>query len=310
MKLSKNIHNVGFTIKQHSPTILVGAGVVGIVASAVLACRATLKVHDVFEETKQKRETINKVLEDKELVAANDYTEKDAKKDLTITYVQGGLKLIKLYAPSVILGALSISGIIASHHILSKRNVALASAYAIVDKGFKDYRKNVKDRFGERVDYELKHNIKAEKIKVESTDENGNAVTEEKEVDVKQSELDQYSDYARFFDECSPYWTDNAEYNLKFLKDCERFANEKLRLEGKLFLNEVYKMLGIPESKAGCIVGWVYPQGDIAEDKADGYVDFGIYDIYKRRAQEFVNGYEKSILLDFNVDGVIWEILK
>ena len=306
--VGKNFHNVGFKIKQHSPAILVGAGVVGVVASTVLACVATTKVDSIIKEAEASKEKINECLEDAELINSGAYTEKDASKDLTIVNVQTGLNLVKIYAPSVILGALSISSIVASHHILSKRNIALASAYAIVDKGFKDYRKNVKERFGDRVDYELKHNIKAETVKVETTDEKGKTVVEDKTIDVMNKDLDQYSEYARFFDESSPFWEKDPELNLYFLKQQERFANEKLRAEGRLFLNEVYKMLGLPETKAGCVVGWVYSKDN--DNGGDNYVDFGMYDVNKRRAQDFINGYERSILLDFNVDGVIWEILK
>jgi hypothetical protein len=50
------------------------------------------------------------------------------------------------------------------------------------------------------------------------------------------------------------------------------------------------------------MVGWI-DGGD-----GDGYVDFGIYDIAAvNNRREFINGYEPSIILDFNVDGVIWD---
>ena len=190
----------------------------------------------------------------------------------------------------------------ASHYILRKRNIALAAAYATIDKGFKEYRKRVIDRFGERIDYELKHNIKAEEIETTVVNEDGTETTAKSVQDVIQGPSDQYSEFARMFDVGNPNWTKNAELNLVFLRQQERFANEKLRSQGFLFLNDIYDMLGIPKTKAGQIVGWVY---DPKDQNSDSYVDFGIYNVYSQPAADFVNGYERSIILDFNVDGNI-----
>lgn len=305
-KVNRGLHNVGFQIKKHSPAILVGAGVVGIVASTVLACKATTKLEGILHESQEKVEKIHTCMEDKELVESGKYTEKDAKKDLTIIYTQTGMKLVKLYAPAILLGAASITGIFASHHILTKRNVALSAAYAVIDKNFKDYRKNVKQRFGDKVDFELRHNIKAEQIDVVETDEKGKEKVKKETVEVADCNKEQYSDYAIFFDETNPNWNRDPEYNKMFLKLQERYANDKLKANGYLFLNEVYEMIGHPRTKAGQVVGWVYnPKNPVG----DNFVDFGMYDINKRRAQDFINGYEKSILLDFNVDGNIWQLM-
>lgn len=107
------------------------------------------------------------------------------------------------------------------------------------------------------------------------------------------------SDYARFFNESCANWTKNPEYNFHFLKQQEMYATSVLKSRGYLFLNDVYDMLGIPRSKAGQVVGWVYDPDNTA---GDNYVDF---DLYSSQNEGFVNGYEKSALLDFNVDGCI-----
>ena len=305
-KFSRNIHRFGFKVKKHSPTILVVGGIIGVVASTVMACKATTKLEGILNESKGQVEKIHSHMENKELIETGKYTEKDAKKDLTIVYTQTGMKLVKLYAPSILLGALSISSICTSHHILNKRNVALSAAYATVENSFKRYRKNVKERFGDKVDFELKHGIKAEQIDVIETDEKGKEKVKQDTVLVADYAKDQYSDYAIFFDELNPNWKSDAEYNKMFLKLQERHANDKLKANGFLYLNEVYEMIGHPRTKAGQVVGWVY---DEKNPVGDNFVDFGIYDVNKRRAQEFVNGYEKSILLDFNVDGNIWDLL-
>lgn len=301
---NRALHLAGLKVKKHSPAILIGVGVVGVVTSTVMACKATLKVNEILEENKKNVEAIHHCAEDQELIESGRYTEKDVKKDLTIAYAQTGVKLVKLYGPAVAVGGLSIASILASYKILNARNVAISAAYTVVDKSFKDYRNRVKERFGEKVDRELKYNIKAKTIETLEVNENGEEVTETKNIEV--SVLDQYSEFARYFDEGSKYWSKSAEYNLTFLRQREKWANEKLQADGFLYLNEVYECLGIPKTKAGQQVGWVYSKDNAV---GDNFVSFGIYDLYKESARDFVNGYEKVILLDFNVDGNILDLM-
>lgn len=303
--LTRKFYRVGFKFKKHSPEILVGAGVVGVVASAVMACKATTKLDDVLTETKDTVDKIHDVTEHPEKIPeGKEYTVEDSKKDLTIVYTQAGVKLVKLYGPAVVLGTVSIAAIIGGHHILRKRNIALAAAYTAVDKGFKEYRGRVLERFGEEVDRELRYNIKAKEIEKTVTDANGKETVVKETVNVADPNLT--SDYARFFDDGCTGWTKDPEFNLMFLKDQQRYADDLLKSKGHLFLNEVYDMLGIPRTQAGQIVGWIY---DEKNPIGDNFVDFGIYDIADERKRSFVNGYERTILLDFNVDGNILEMI-
>lgn len=309
VNLTNTFSRIGFKLKQRSPEILVAAGVVGIVSSMVLACKASTKVHDILEDTKEQLSQVKQVLED-EKFSKETYSEEDAKKDTTIIYAQTGIKFIKLYGPAIILGSLSIASILTSHNILRKRNIALAAAYTVVDKSFKDYRSRVIERFGEELDHELKYNIKAKEIEEVTVDAKGKEKTKKTTISVVNN--DGYSDYARFFDDGCTGWTKDAELNLVFLRQQQDHANEMLKSRGHLFLNDVYYMLGIPKTKAGQVVGWVY---DPEDPVGDNYVDFGLYDIYTHNPREaerksaFVNGYERSCILDFNVDGNIWEMM-
>ena len=301
--IGRTFNKVGFTLKKHSPEILITAGVIGTVASTIMACKATTKVSEILEESKDTIDVIHTGMENGEINGV-EYTEETGKKDLTIVYAKTGLKLVKLYAPAAVLCAASLTGIVASHTILRKRNVALAAAYATVDQGFKKYRGRVVDRFGAEIDREIKHGIVAKEIEETVVDENG----EEKTVKTveKVTDLDMGSDYARFFDESSPYWEKNPEYNMMFLRSQQNYANDLLKTKGRVFLNEVYEMLGIEKSKAGQVVGWVY---DPDNGTGDNYIDFGIMDrAYRsKKTRDFINGYERVILLDFNVDGNVWE---
>ena len=301
-KLMNVYNSVKWNVEKHSPEILLGVGVVGVVATTVTACKATMKLNDILDECVETREKIKEVAENPKY--DDKYSEEDAQKDLTINYVQTGVKIVKLYAPSVALGVFSVGCLLGSHNVMQKRNAALSAAYLTVDKSFKEYKQRVIDRVGEEVEKEIRYGIKAEEVVETVTDEDGNETTVTETVKMMNPNL--YSDYARFFDESSPYWQKDPEYNLVFLKAQQQYANDLLRAKGRLFLNDVYDMLGIEKTKAGQIVGWVY---DPVNPNGDNFVDFGIYDMSKERVRAFVNGYEATILLDFNVDGNIWDLM-
>lgn len=302
--VSRSMHKIGFKLKKHSPEILIVAGAVGAVTSAVMACKATLKVNEVIDEAKDTIDAIHEAVEVGENKAGTVYTEEDGKKDLSLTYLQTGVKLAKLYGPAVILGTLSITAMVSSSVILKKRNVALMAAYTTLDKGFKEYRGRVIERFGKDLDRELRYNIKAKEVEETVVNEDGSTETVKKTVNVV--DPTSISDYAVIYDDGCTGWSKDPELNKFFLKSQERYANDRLKAKGHLFLNEVYDMLGVPRTKAGQIVGWVY---DEKNPNGDNFVDFGMFDVHDDRKRDFINGYERSIILDFNVDGPIVDLI-
>nr|DAQ44379.1 MAG TPA: hypothetical protein [Caudoviricetes sp.] len=282
-------------LRKHSPEILVVAGIVGTVASAVIACKATTKVGEIISEAKDTLDTIHNGAETGS-INGQEYTAEDGKKDTVVVYAQTGMKLAKLYSPAIILGTLSITSILASNNILRKRNVALGAAYAAIDKSFKEYRGRVIERFGEQVDTELKYGIKAKKFEeIEVDPETGKEKKVKKTVMVTDPNLQ--SDYAVYFDSKSRNYETNADYNRMFLKAQQAFANDKLQARGHLFLNEVLDDLDLPRTPAGQIVGWT-------KDGPDGYVNFRIVEV-ERETED--GRHEPALLLDFNVEGNIWE---
>ena len=299
--------------KKYSPEILLVAGVVGVVGSVVLACKATIKAQDILEEAAETKKAIEECKNNVDLVNSGSYTEEDAKKDEIRNVVQTSLHLAKAYAPAVILGGLSLTGIVASNNILRKRNVALAAAYATIDKSFKEYRNRVLNRFGETVEKEIRYNIKAKEIEETTIDKKGKETVIKKTVMTTDSG-DVVSDYARFFDKwtvdekgnkiINHAWTNDPEMNLAFLKAQQAYANDMLNSRRYLYLNEVYELLGFPKTKAGQVVGWM-----LTEDKStgDNFVDFGIYKA-SDNFNDFIYGHD-PILLDFNVDGNIWALM-
>jgi len=272
---------------NHGPAILTGAGIVGGVTTVVLASRATLKVEPVIDEAaadivlqKERAE----LLKDGERVV----TDAEINYEIRKIKIHTALKVAKLYIPAASIGVASASCVLAAHGIMKKRNVALVAAYNALEKSFETYRKRVVDEYGEEKDADYRRGFTDETRK-----KNGETKT------VTSVNPNGISQYARFFDEGNGNWSKTPEYNLVFLRAQQQYANDLLQARGHVFLNEVYDQLGLERSQAGQVVGWV-----IGKD-GDNYVDFGIYDFDNERKREFVNGRERSILLDFNVDGVI-----
>jgi Family of unknown function (DUF6353) len=289
-KLATMAAKQALVAKKNSPSLLFGAGVAGSVVSTVLACRATLKLEEALVETKEKLETAHRVVGN-ELKGGGIYTEQDMKKDIAIIYTRGAVEVVKLYAPSLLVGVASIAALTKSHHILKERNLALASAYTAVDEAFKAYRARVVEKYGEEEDRTLRHDTEAV-----TTTEKGREVT------TYQPTVGGGSMYAKFFDETSSSWMRENEYNYMFLTQQQSWFNDILQVRGYVFLNEVYKALGIMETTAGQSVGW------FMGGEGDSFVDFGLRRPDKAVA-DFVNGRENAILLDFNVDGPIYHLL-
>jgi hypothetical protein len=279
------------TVQKHSPTLLFAAGVVGVGATVFFACRATLKVEDVLEEHSHAKDMIDRAADD---IRVQDYSEEDKRKDQILLYMRTTGRLFKLYAPAIVLGTLSVAALTGAHTTLSRRNVALTAAYAALEKGFREYRARLIGEYGEDKDREFRYGAREIEI-IEETDK-GPKTSMVKRVDVNGASV-----YARFFDEVSPNWTRTPEYNFLFVRCQQNYANDLLHARGHVFLNEVYDMLGLERSKAGAVVGWVIG------DHGDNFVDFGVFNGSSPKARDFVNGHEGSILLDFNVDGVIYD---
>ena len=294
-KVAQVTKKSGLKFRKHSPEILVVSGVVGVVASAVWACKATTKLDAVLEEPKAQIEKIHVLIEHPDMIPeGKEYTEEDSKKDLAIVYTQSALKVVKLYAGPVILGTVSIAAILGGHNILRGRNVALAAAYATLDSSFKDYRNEVVDRFGKEVDYQLKHKLHAEEIteKVEDP-ETGKIKKVKKTVLVKKDDARE-DGYSRLFDAACPNWVNDPNLNRSFLSAAQSYYNDKLHGIGYVFLSDIYNYLGFRITPESRVVGWTL-NGD-----GDGYIDFGF-----DQDDMFMSGYNKDVWLDFNVDGPI-----
>ena len=280
-------------LKKFSPEILTGVGIAGVVTAAVMACKATKKVEDATYDHKNEIMLANQV--------QDSYNKKDINKLKAKAYAGLALDYTKLYGPSVLMGTASIACILGGHGILKKRNAAIAAAYSLVQGRLEEYRGRIRDEFGEDREKQLYFGTHTEEIEVEETNDKGKTKKVKKQVEM--SGPNGMSIYAKCFDDASNAWVPVPEYNLIFLKNQQNYFNDLLRSRGHVMLNEVYDALGLPRTKEGCVVGWILgPDGD-------DFIDFGMYDVTNRSAADFINGYENSIWLDFNVQGLVYDLI-
>lgn len=278
-----------FALSKNSPHIMFGAGVVGVVGTVVLASRATLRVEDVLNETAGEVHEVHRVSE----AHPDKYSDNDRKRDLTVVYARSAGKLAKLYAPSVILGVASIGLLTKAHVTLNKRHTSAVAAFAAVDKAFKQYRERVAEDLGEEKEREYYHGVQEREVYSEK--KNGEPVVST----VKHAAG--YSIYSRIFDvNHNKNAHPEPSFNIFWLRSKENYLNDQLQANGHVFLNDVYRELGFEDTPAGALCGWIKGEGD-------NHIDFGMWgDDKMESVAEFMRGTENAIVLDFNVDGEIW----
>ena len=299
LPIGKMAEQVVSKTQKFAPEALTVVGSIGLVATTVVAMKATTRAEFILDTARDRMDKVEQALDEH----PDEYSKTDAIKDRSIIYGQAAVSFVKNYAPAVGLGVISIAAILAGMGLLKRRNAVLVAAYKGLEQSYRIYREHVTAEVGEEKEYEIRHKAATETRKLEEK--------QDKETE-KRSRLEQklyphpnYSQYARFFDESSSQsWSNNAEYNLVFLRQIQNWANDRLHSRGHVFLNEVYEALGLPHSGQGALVGW------ISDSKhGDNFIDFGIYDENGQKNKDFINNFERSVLLDFNVDGVIWDLI-
>jgi len=277
ISVSRSIGSSELFLRRNAPTIMFAGGVMGVVASTVMACRATLKLSDELPKMKHNLEQAREDLED---------GEENTARSLTLVYVDNAVKVAKLYAPTVAVGSLAIGALTGSHVTLNRRNAGLTAAYAAVSKAYDEYRARVRDELGDEKERDIYQGAVVEKV----VGEDG------KKTKVTTIDPSGTSPYSRLYDESSYNFQKDAQYNLCFIKAQQDYANDLLHRRGFVFLNEVLKELGLDMGNVGAQVGWVV-DGD-----GDGYIDYGL-DRYL--TDPTIDPKEPRIWLDFNVDGTI-----
>lgn len=288
------------SLKKHSPEILMVAGIAGTVVGTVIACKATTKLDPIMEDLEEKREEIKAVVEDEndeELVVEGQ------KKELAIAYAETGVEIVKVYAPAAIIITLSLSSILASCSILRKRNLALMTAYATLNKTFSDYRERVTNRYGKDIEEEIRYGITRKKITEEVIDENGKKKNVKKEVEISTVDAGN-STIFEFSKDTTTHFDTVMDYNRQFLSARQALANDMLIANGYLFLNEVLDLLDLDRTADGFMLGWIFDPNN--NEIGDNEVLFRAKESFKEVEDIEGNPVLVPIInLDFNYDGVI-----
>lgn len=301
MSIGDLIQRSKMKVEKHSPELLIILGIGGVIASTIMACKATSKAKEVVDRAKDDLETVHTYAETGFAEDNLVYTEEDLKKDIPKIYFRAGLELAKLYAPAIVLGSASIGSVLMSNKILRQRNTALAAAYMAVDKGFKEYRSKIVEKYGEEVDRQIRHGIKEIEIEEVTTDNKGKEKVKKQKIQV--ADPSKESIYLKYFTRGNCHWTTNMDLNEYFIRMVQSEANDILRAKGMLTLNEVYELLGFQATKAGMVVGWIY---DKKNPSGDNEV---ILDFKEECIMNEEGGFENAFAIDFNVDGNIYDLM-
>lgn len=281
------------TGQKHSPAILFGAGVIGVVATTILASKATLSLETIISDNEQKQGQAHDLHELNKL-GKNNYNERDYKKDVAILKVRFVKDVTRLYAPAIIVGVASVGALTGSHIVLNRRYTGVVAAYATLDKSFKEYQERVQELAPDLDQKSLLNGVTTREI----ASDDGSKVSFVNESEGR-------SPYAKLFaNETTQEWDTRADYNLYYLRCQQQYANDLLNSRGHVFLNEVYQSLGFEHTPQGAVTGWVKNN----KRGGDNMVDFGIFES-PDRFNDFMSGREGSIWLDFNVDGVVYDLI-
>ena len=292
-KVTRGIGKVKLSTIKHSPELLLAAGIISGAATIFFAAKGTLKAGEVIDAHKEKMDQIHEATE---VATVEEYSARDAQIDTVKTYVQTGASFAKIYAPAIIFGAVSLTCILASHGIMRKRNVALAATLATVRTAFDEYRGRVVRDLGKEMDNHFLYDTVEEVVEREVTDpETGKTKKKKEKVQVPTKP----TAYSRFFEDSNDFQKDGGS-NFLFIKSQLNTAQRHLIKDGYLFLNDVYKLLGLPITQAGQSAGWIYDYDNRESTMIyfKGFEDEG-YATFSSDVIDLLNNRTNSILIDF-----------
>lgn len=291
--LSRTCNRVMFSAKKHSPEIcLVGAFVTGAIGIAFVV-KKSMALPAVLDENKERVAEIK--------AASEEISVKEERKELAKAYTHTGVQIAKLYVGPAVLFVTSAGLVLTSHGIIKGRNAALSAAYAGLSTTFNSYRDRVAERYGKEAEEEIRYGITTKTVKEKVVDENGETQTVKSKVSVVTPGPE--SDYIRYLTPSNPNWENDSDYMELFFNRTQRYANDILRSRGYLYLNTVYEMMALKQSKAGHQVGWVYRKDN---PEGDNQVVLTIKKVQIPRSADPEDGYQQAYLIDFNVDGDIY----
>lgn len=283
--MGKLINKAVHYVKAHESEIMFAGGVASFTGCIVTSCEATLKIDSVLDECD--------VILDNAKNAEYD-SKNERGKELTKAYAVCVGKIAKLYAKPAFLGMTSIACFTRSNQVLNNKVNTLLGAYVALNEKYDSYREEVAEEFGKDKEEDIYSKVRKTSVSDEILEDGEKYASD----DAKLMEQFGYrcGKYSKFFDETSYAFESDAEYNRFFILAQQTYMNNELNRKGYLRLNEVYKALGMEETASGSKAGWVINESD----DETAFVDFGMF-VPNKANRDFINGYERAILLDFNV---------
>lgn len=283
-------------ISKHAPTILSVTASAGVIATGYLAWKAGTRFEDVEGRDWDRRK---ECLKNADIIPDEDVPKIERKNRILFI-----LDTVRTVAPAAIVGAATITMIYFSNSISKKRLAAMGAAYATLQTAFDGYKRTMVEALGkESVEKILKPklpNVGKSAEEILSSDNKSDAANVS---DAVVNSLKALSPYARIIaEESSTCWDPNEDYTSQNLAAVQLWANRRLERKGHLFLNEVFDQLGLSRTREGAVVGW------LKNGEGDNYVSFGDFDasVYRVPSDNYTR-VDSNFIVDFNVDGVIWD---
>ena len=223
-KIGNFINTTKGFMKKHSPEILTGIGVTGMITSTVLAVKATPKALILMDEAR------------------------NIKGD-ALTPIETVKVAWKPYIPSLITSVVSASCIIGASAVNTKRNAALATAYAISENALITYRDKVIETIGENKEKKIREQIAQDEVN--KTPVSGSQVF----ITPKGDTLCKDSISGRYF-----------KSDIDTIKKAVNELNRQMTHHNYISLNELYSEIGLDSIKTGDRLGWNIDNGLIEAD--------------------------------------------
>lgn len=224
---SKIIKSVKTDTVKHSPEILTGLGIVGMVTATVMAVKATPKALQLIEAEKEYRESENE-------------TEEEA----TLTKAEIVKVAWKPYIPTIVTSAVSITCLIGASAVSAKRNATLATAYTLSQTALTEYQKKVVETVGEKKERTIRDKVAKEQI-------------EKKPVKSNEIIYTQKGDTLCFDPVSGRYFKSDIEKIKKAVNE----LNSELMREMYISLNDFYYEVGLSSIQIGDNLGWNVDDG-------------------------------------------------
>lgn len=216
--------NTRLAISKHSPEILTGIGIAGMITTTILAVKATpkaLRLIEDFEET---------VCLDHEKIKPIDAVK----------------TCWKCYIPAAVTGTASIACLIGASSVSAKRNAVLATAYKLSETALAEYREKVVETIGEKKEQAVRDAIAKDHI--EKNPPSNNVIVMGKGGDTL------------FYDaQSGRYFYSDVE---KIRKEVNNL-NFQMFSENTVSLNDFYYSIGLDGTSVGDVLGWNILRGQI-----------------------------------------------